>query len=569
MTRIAPSFIKTVVEPTENSLREFVGQLHTTYQNLSQAVNGGISYGDGTNTENIDGSWASVITPAGNFTVTHGLNRIPVGVHVTQKNMFCDVLIVSSTKTTITLQASTVGATLKLFIFGLLLFLLPSFCNAQGANHTNIALQTITATGNTGLSGPLLKPIAGAVITVCIGSVIPSAGVTCTPANALLYSNAALTAAITNPTHADNNGNYTFFATAGVNYVVSVAGTGLTTYSYVWTAPTSSSGLASNPNLSFQYNNGGVFGGTQFKYNPNDTTNLICSSPCVTLTAIGQNSGFQLNSLSGNNTINIATEDGTDGANVAVFSEVTSPGNSTLAIGSTALIGGNTVGGSCFSFYAPIGSSPPCVAAYYAAPGDIGTDSINGQDLISFVSAPFMSKSAGHTVNTVAHFVTDTPAADFGTPTTEKSVNSFGYLCQDLGGFSTTEQSCIHIKAQTAPGSGITRAIVVDPNGGLSSFQGISTTGITNNTGIQAFNTTTTCTTAGAIGALCTTAAITLPVAYADTNYRLTCTGQAPTANVPIVESYTKSNTTFTLNIAALTAAAASFTSFDCIAVHN
>lgn len=93
-------------------------------------------------------------------------------------------------------------------------------------------------------------------------------------------------------------------------------------------------------------------------------------------------------------------------------------------------------------------------------------------------------------------------------------------------------------------------------------------TGVTNGTGLQLFNTTTTCTTGAAVGAICTTAAITLPVAYADTNYRLACTGQGPT-NVPIVQTYTKSNTTFTITIAALTAAAATFTSYDCSAVHN
>lgn len=93
-------------------------------------------------------------------------------------------------------------------------------------------------------------------------------------------------------------------------------------------------------------------------------------------------------------------------------------------------------------------------------------------------------------------------------------------------------------------------------------------TGVTNGTGLQLFNTATTCTTAASVGAICTTAAITLPVAYADTNYRLSCTGITPT-NVPIVETYTKSNTTFTLTIAALTAAAATFTSYDCSAKHN
>lgn len=91
---------------------------------------------------------------------------------------------------------------------------------------------------------------------------------------------------------------------------------------------------------------------------------------------------------------------------------------------------------------------------------------------------------------------------------------------------------------------------------------------ITNGTGVQAFNSATTCTTGSTVGAVCTTGAITLPVAYSDTNYRLTCTGLSPT-NVPTIVTDTKSNTTFTITIAALTAAAATFASYDCIAVHN
>lgn len=97
---------------------------------------------------------------------------------------------------------------------------------------------------------------------------------------------------------------------------------------------------------------------------------------------------------------------------------------------------------------------------------------------------------------------------------------------------------------------------------------GFTTSAVTNGAGLQFFTTSTTCTTAGSVGAVCTTAAITLPVPYADTNYRVACTGQGPT-NVPVVETYAKSNTTFTITIAALTAAAATFSSYDCVAGHN
>jgi hypothetical protein len=92
--------------------------------------------------------------------------------------------------------------------------------------------------------------------------------------------------------------------------------------------------------------------------------------------------------------------------------------------------------------------------------------------------------------------------------------------------------------------------------------------GLTNNTGLQLFNTTTTCTTAATINTPCTTAAITLPVGYADTNYRVSCTGLSPT-QFPQIQTVTKSNATFTITLNNLTAAAASYTSFDCSVGHN
>lgn len=92
---------------------------------------------------------------------------------------------------------------------------------------------------------------------------------------------------------------------------------------------------------------------------------------------------------------------------------------------------------------------------------------------------------------------------------------------------------------------------------------------VTNGTGLQIFNTTTTCTTGASVGATCTTAAISLPVAEADTSYRVACTGKGLT-NVPVVIATANSSATqFTITIAALTAAAASFTSYDCVAGHN
>jgi len=113
----------------------------------------------------------------------------------------------------------------------------------------------------------------------------------------------------------------------------------------------------------------------------------------------------------------------------------------------------------------------------------------------------------------------------------------------------------------------------VGPEGSYSFYPAIipalKATAITNGIGLQALNTTTTCTTAASVGATCTTAAITLPVAQADTNYRIACTGKGIT-NVPTIVAVTNSSVSqFTITIAALTAAAASFASYDCLVEHN
>src|SRR6266404_5809426 len=55
------------------------------------------------------------------------------------------------------------------------------------------------------------EPLAGATIRVCA---MPAAGQPCTPL-ALIYSDAALTQALANPTTTDGLGNYFFYAAPG------------------------------------------------------------------------------------------------------------------------------------------------------------------------------------------------------------------------------------------------------------------------------------------------------------------------------------------------------------------
>lgn len=92
--------------------------------------------------------------------------------------------------------------------------------------------------------------------------------------------------------------------------------------------------------------------------------------------------------------------------------------------------------------------------------------------------------------------------------------------------------------------------------------------GYGNGLGLQAFNTTTTCTTAATISTPCTTSAISLPTSYSDTNYRVNLTGLGVTA-FPQIQTITKSNSSFTITLNNLTAAAATYSSFDVIVTHN
>lgn len=78
-----------------------------------------------------------------------------------------------------------------------------------------------------------------------------------------------------------------------------------------------------------------------------------------------------------------------------------------------------------------------------------------------------------------------------------------------------------------------------------------------------------TCPTAAGVGATCTSAAITWTTAFADANYTLVCTLTSPT-NVPTIAYYTKTGgTSFTITIAALTAAAANAGEVDCVGIYG
>lgn len=82
------------------------------------------------------------------------------------------------------------------------------------------------------------------------------------------------------------------------------------------------------------------------------------------------------------------------------------------------------------------------------------------------------------------------------------------------------------------------------------------------------------CSTAGTVGALCTEPVYTVPAGvFLDTNFSCTCTDAGTDTAVPVVQSCAKAvvgNTvTITVKIAALTAVAASTTEIDCALAHD
>ncbi len=59
-----------------------IGEIGSLWNFVQQALNGRLSFGDGTDADNIKGLWVSGTshaTPDTEFTVTHNLGQIPVG----------------------------------------------------------------------------------------------------------------------------------------------------------------------------------------------------------------------------------------------------------------------------------------------------------------------------------------------------------------------------------------------------------------------------------------------------------------------------------------------------------
>jgi hypothetical protein len=222
--------------------------------------------------------------------------------------------------------------------------------------------------------------------------------------------------------------------------------------------------------------------------------------------------------------------------------------------------------------------------------GPIGTTVQNVAKSSGWVyGTNFVANYTGSGANTGNFFGAYAAATQNGSGTVANLSGVAGQTSAANATGNVANTSAIHALAPSITGSGSignAKGVYIEPQKvtGVTNGYGIYQAGssdlnlllgttslaaITNATGFQVFNTTTTCTTAATAGATCTTAAISLPVAEADTSYRVTCTGKGPT-NVPVVGWTTNSSASqFTITIVAITAAAATFTSYDCVAGHN
>jgi hypothetical protein len=152
--KLTPSIDQIIVLPTKQSLFLFVQMIGKMWNNLAQLINGNVSFGDGTNADNINGAWANVVTPLApntDFTINHNLNRIPAGYLVMKKDRAVDVYdgSIAATTTQITLKATVASAAIRLFI----LLLLLSFGITTQAQTTNVSATITDAGGQTWNNG--------------------------------------------------------------------------------------------------------------------------------------------------------------------------------------------------------------------------------------------------------------------------------------------------------------------------------------------------------------------------------------------------------------------------------
>ena len=121
MPKISPTLQNTKTKDA-NCQKNWIA-LRRLYEQLARIINGLISFGDGTNTDNMNGSWQNFttpLTPNTDFTLIHNLGRQAVGYIVVAKSATCDVFTSATSNpnpgTQIILQATGASVVMRLFI---------------------------------------------------------------------------------------------------------------------------------------------------------------------------------------------------------------------------------------------------------------------------------------------------------------------------------------------------------------------------------------------------------------------------------------------------------------------
>lgn len=164
---LQPSLDYTQVRPEQPQgfFERIFQMLNKAWGRLAVLINGHISFGDGTNADNIDGVWSSVTTPGvanTDFTVTHNLGRIPAGYQLMSSDVATTIYTgsVAPTTTQITLRSTAANAHIKLFIF-LLLLSFARLCVAQTTVNLSVTDTPDNQTWNNGTWAVTLKQQPG------------------------------------------------------------------------------------------------------------------------------------------------------------------------------------------------------------------------------------------------------------------------------------------------------------------------------------------------------------------------------------------------------------------------
>lgn len=107
-------------EKWHDAFRRFLNEWTSFFAYVQRAINGGLTFGDGTSADNVKGTWAtftSNATPDAEFAVNHNLGRAPVGYLVFTRDKAGTLYNGASawTATQVFLKCNVASVTFKVF----------------------------------------------------------------------------------------------------------------------------------------------------------------------------------------------------------------------------------------------------------------------------------------------------------------------------------------------------------------------------------------------------------------------------------------------------------------------